>query len=120
MGVVHIIDDDHIYREVIVEIIQTLGFSTRDFSSGSSYLHYVGQDKYILPKAIFSDMDMPGIDGLAMLHKVLHCYPGIPCYLVTGDPDQFGRLELSESAVREVLRKPVNPGKIKSILQSLS
>lgn len=116
---VHIIDDDYIYRKVMVEIIQGFGFSTKDFSSGGSYLHYMEQGKYRQPQVIFSDMNMPGISGLAMLHEVLRCYPAMPCYIVTGDAAQFSELNLSDYFIRDILRKPVSPGKIESILQSL-
>ncbi len=116
---IHIIDDDYIFREVMVEIIQGFGYSTKDFCSGNSYLHYMEQGKYLQPKGIFSDMNMPGISGLAMLRKVLCCYPAIPCYIITGDPTQFSELNFSDYAIRDILGKPLCPRKIESILQSL-
>jgi len=119
MGVVHIIDDDCLYRKVIVEVVRAFGFVTKEFSSGSSYLNYMEQDRFKHPQVIFSDMNMPGLSGLATLQEVFCRYPDIPCYLVTGNPSQFENMNLSGHAIREILKKPVCIGKIGAILQSL-
>lgn len=116
---VHIIDDDCVYREVMLQIILNLGFTAIAFSSGSSYLQHMEGSNYRKPLAIFSDMNMPGISGLAMLRIVMSSYPDIPCYLVSGNVVQFEQMNLSDVAIREVLRKPVQFKKLELILQSL-
>lgn len=119
MGVVHIIDDDELYRKVIVEIIRNFGFSTSEFSSGDSYLQYMRQHQYKPPQMIISDMNMPGITGLATLNEVLNRYPEIPCYLISGNLMQFRLIDLSGYAIKEVLEKPVCFEKIRSVLHTL-
>ncbi|MES0372375.1 MAG: response regulator [Mariprofundaceae bacterium] len=116
---VHIIDDDCVYRKVMLQIILDLGFNAIAFSSGSSYLKHMERSNYKQPQVIFSDMNMPGLSGLATLRKVMSSYPDIPCYLVTGNMRQFEQMNLSDVAIREILRKPVQFQKIELILQSL-
>ena len=116
MGVIHIIDDDDLYRKVIVEVIRAFGFSTSEFSSGCSYLQHMRGNQYKPPQMIFSDMNMPGITGLDTLTQVLNRHPGIPCYLITANPTQFKRINLSEYAIKGVLEKPVCFEKLRGLL----
>ena len=117
MRMVHVIDDDEVYRKVLVEMVGANGFSTREFGSGFEYLQYAGLPQYLRPDMIFSDMNMPGMSGLEMLRKLADIYPDIPCFIVTGNIDQFDQLDLISSSVREVLCKPVTGSKIAALLE---
>lgn len=119
MECVHIIDDDCVYRTVITEIVRSLGFSTMEFSSGEKYLSYMRTPEYKTPMLIFSDMNMPGLNGLVMLREVLRFFPEIPCYLFSGNTAQFEQVDLSSDAIKEVLEKPVCFKKVRAILHSL-
>ncbi len=119
MAVIHIIDDDDECREAMSEIVRLFGFSARDFCSGNHYLLHMKQGGYIKPRAIFSDMNMNGLNGLATLREVLQYYPDVPCYLISGNAVQFKQIDLSAYLITEILEKPVNIEKIEGILNSL-
>ena len=119
MGAIHIIDDDDACREVMADIVRVFGFSARDFCSGDNYLLHMQQATYTKPTAIFSDMHMNGLSGLATLQEVQRYHPDIPCYLISGNTIQLKQIDLSAYIIMEILEKPISINKIGAILNSL-
>ncbi len=68
------------------------------------------------PNLVFSDMRMPGMDGLAFLTEFLRRHPGIDCFVITG---QFAPAERQkiEMLVKKVLFKPIDCSEIGQIVQ---
>ena len=60
-----IIDDDRSIRWVLEKALERAGFNTESFESGNGLLEKLKDSQ---PDAIISDIRMPGIDGLQLLH----------------------------------------------------
>ncbi len=114
---IHIIDDDQLYRDLFETLIQEFGFDVKGFVSGTHYLNYMTLDQYQLPKVIFTDMNMPGKSGLATAYEIKKCHPHVPCYIATGSPGQLDHVDIDP--INGVLRKPLSPKKLKEIIASL-
>ena len=57
---------------------------------------------------IFSDINMPGMDGLALLREVKARRPDLPVMMLTAYADDERRRRAAESGAAEFLTKPVD------------
>jgi CheY-like chemotaxis protein len=68
---------------------------------------------------ILSDINMPGMDGLALLREVRKSRPDIPVMMVTAYGDDERRRRASEYGAAEFLTKPVDFDLLKEQLRRL-
>ena len=69
---------------------------------------------------ILSDINMPGVDGLALLREIKHRRPELPVMMVTAYGDDERRQRASEYGAAEFLTKPVDFDMLKERLQDLT
>ncbi|HET7853051.1 MAG TPA: response regulator, partial [Candidatus Methylomirabilis sp.] len=62
-----VIDDDPRSRELVTEILRSVGFEVRSAPDGASGVELAG---VVQPSVILLDMMMPGIDGVATLARL--------------------------------------------------
>jgi CheY-like chemotaxis protein len=69
---------------------------------------------------ILSDINMPGMDGLGLLHEVRAGWPHIPVMMVTAYGDDERRRRAAEEGAVDFLNKPVDFDYLKSRLRALA
>jgi len=101
-----IVDDDLDVRESLVALIEAFGFRTRTASNGRQGLEAV---KVEAPEAIITDLNMPEMDGLALLSTLRAARSPIPVIVISGgisDGDDFLRAAKDLGAAA-TFRKPL-------------
>jgi CheY-like chemotaxis protein len=68
---------------------------------------------------ILSDINMPGMDGLALLREIKKMHPDLPVMMVTAYGDEERRRRASEYGARDFLSKPVDFDLLKEQLRQL-
>jgi CheY-like chemotaxis protein len=68
---------------------------------------------------ILSDINMPGMDGLALLREIKTKWPEMPVMMVTAYGDEERRQRASEYGAAEFLTKPVDFDVLKAQLRQL-
>jgi len=68
---------------------------------------------------ILSDINMPGMDGLALLREIKTRWPDLPVMMVTAYGDDERRRRASEYGAAEFLTKPVDFDLLKAQLRQL-
>ena len=68
---------------------------------------------------ILSDINMPGMDGLALLREIKRMRPDIPVMMVTAYGDEERRERASEYGAAEFITKPVDFDFLKGQLRQL-
>ena len=68
---------------------------------------------------ILSDINMPGMDGLALLREIKKLYSDLPVMMVTAYGDEERRRRASEYGARDFLSKPVDFDLLKEQLRQL-
>ncbi len=100
-----VVEDDDDMREMLGEILRGGGYDCQTVESGLRALSYLAEARE--PDLVFSDVDMPGIDGIEFLRTVKTIMPAVPVVIVSGN---FGS-ELGVDAVlggaADYLYKPV-------------
>ena len=69
---------------------------------------------------ILSDINMPGMDGLALLREIKKLYSDLPVMMVTAYGDEERRRRASEYGAAEYITKPVDFDFLKAQLSRLS
>jgi CheY-like chemotaxis protein len=69
---------------------------------------------------VFSDINMPGVDGLRLLRMVKERYANLPVIMVTAYGDDERRRKAQEFGAREFVTKPVDFDLLRQQLQQLS
>jgi CheY-like chemotaxis protein len=101
----------------------------REAREGSYVLHFAGSGEEALgmlggeikPQliVILSDINMPGMDGLALLREIKAMRPDLPVMMVTAYGDDERRRRATEYGAAEFITKPVDFGLLKERLRQL-
>src|SRR6516225_695279 len=102
----------------------------REARQGTYLLHFANTGEEALDKlaggieppliVILSDINMPGMDGLALLHEIKTRRPDLPVIMVTAYGDDERRRRATEYGAAEFLTKPVDFDALKARLRQLS
>jgi len=68
---------------------------------------------------ILSDINMPGMDGLALLRSIKMTWPDIPVMMVTAYGDAERRRQAQEFGAAEFITKPIDFAHLKERLSQL-
>ena len=68
---------------------------------------------------ILSDINMPGMDGLALLREIKRLRPDLPVIMVTAYGDEAHRRQAAEAGAAEFITKPVDFAFLKERLRQL-
>ena len=101
----------------------------REARQGIYVLHFAFSGEEALEKlaseiepqliVILSDINMPGMDGLALLREVKTKWPDLPVMMVTAYGDDERRRRASEYGAAEFITKPVDFDLLKVQLRQL-
>ncbi|MBN9085566.1 MAG: response regulator [Reyranella sp.] len=101
----------------------------REVRQGAYVMHFAQSAEEALDKladgirpeliVIFSDINMPGMDGLGLLRKVKERHAELPVIMVTAYGDDERRRKASEFGAAEFVTKPVDFALLKQQLQQL-
>ena len=97
---------------------------------GSYVLHFAYSAEEALEKlengiepqliVILSDINMPGMDGIALLREIKKRWPDLPVMMVTAYGDDERRRRAGEYGAAEFITKPVDFDVLKTQLQQFS
>ena len=98
-----VVDDDSSIRWVIEKALSGEDISCNSFECADDLLAAL---KTATPKAIISDIRMPGMDGLALLGELKSIIPDVPVIITTAHSDLDSAVTSYESGAFEYLPKP--------------
>jgi CheY-like chemotaxis protein len=101
----------------------------REARQGTYVMHFAGSGEEALEKlndgirpqliVILSDINMPGMDGLALLGEIKKRSPELPVMMVTAYGDDERRRRADEYGAAEFITKPVDFAMLKERLRQL-
>ena len=98
------IDDDAAVREAVGATLRGRGVNVVCASGGAEALAALESEEF---DAVVSDLNMPGMSGIELCHRVLKSWPNLPVVLVTA----FGSMETAVAAIRagayDFIAKPI-------------
>lgn len=117
-GHVLIVDDEADIGEMLAECLHPLGVRTTLVGNGQSALDVLAADRV---DAIFTDVRMPGMDGLALYAAVKARDPVLAARLafISGDVLQTDPARAAAMDGRPLIEKPFNPDQIRAVARDL-
>ena len=101
--IVWVVDDDRSIRWVLDKALQGAGLAVRTFESGEAMLAALRDGE---PDALFTDIRMPGIDGLQLLERIRADYADLPVIVMTAHSDLDSAVSAYQGGAFEYLPKP--------------
>ncbi len=111
-----IIDDDPVVRDVLSQIVDSLGFCSDVAVDGIEGLKKLNNTKYDL---IFTDLNMPKMDGLEFLREVKSISPLTPVAIITGYPTLEDAVDAIREGAKDFITKPFKSEQIKTTIERL-
>ncbi len=112
---VQLVDDDQAVRDALATLIGTVGLRVQTWSDPQQFLHGLEREAI---GVIVLDVRMPGLGGLAVLHRLIATGVDQPVVMLTG----HGTVEMCRRAFKsgaaEFLEKPVDDELLLETLQS--
>lgn len=105
MKKVLLIDDEEVIRNRMKKVIEKEGYETFIASGGREGMEIFARED---PDLVITDLMMPDMDGMEVMHLVKKASPGTEVILITG----YGEYEMAVQALREgaldYLKKPID------------
>ncbi|SKA12111.1 response regulator FixJ [Consotaella salsifontis] len=102
---VYVIDDDQGVRHSLSFLLETADFDVRTFDSASAF---VADLDALEPGCVITDIRMPGMSGLDLLHHLGNLPVPLPVIVITGHGDVPLAVEAMKSGAIDFLEKPFN------------
>ena len=104
-----IVDDDESVSDSLQALLETFGFKVQSYGSGSGFL---ADERHRAAGCLLIDQHMPGTSGLDVVDNLRKEGGQIPTILISGRLDAGTRKRGTRLGVRELLDKPVAPGRL--------
>ena len=107
-----VVDDDAVVGRSFDRVLTEKGYDVSTVLSGEEGLKKIGTDGFDL---VFTDIKMPGMDGLEMAKRIKEMNPWMPVVVVTGYGSEANEARAEEVGVTDFLRKPLTPEIIEQV-----
>ncbi|MBI3872410.1 MAG: response regulator [candidate division Zixibacteria bacterium] len=108
-----IVDDDPRIRGLLTESLDALGYHTVEAANGREALSITRETP---PDCVITDIKMPELDGLSLLHHLKSEQPNLPVVMITGYAFQQLKMEATDAGADAFLMKPFRLAKIEEVL----
>jgi len=112
----HIVDDNEAVLGVMSDLIESFGYHALSFASSRDYLHYASSDDYQPPKAVFTDVMMPDLDGFTLMKQVRAMHPQVRFIIMSGEDHSEQR---DKRGACIYLLKPIRFDKLEATFEHL-
>jgi FixJ family two-component response regulator len=118
---IYIVDPDESHSAKVSSLLTELGYHTSSFVSAEEFLGDLAEDT---KGCIISEIDLPGINGLALLNRLKDREIELPVIFITGHENLSTAVEACRMRVADYLMKPFIPkalvGRLRNILDEHS
>jgi FixJ family two-component response regulator len=101
---VHVVDDDPQVAKALARLLREHGFRAAVFDSAEAFL---AQHDAGAPGCLVLDVNLPGLDGLALQRRLAEGGPALPIVFLTGHGDIPMSVQAVKAGAVDFLTKPV-------------
>ena len=100
-----VVDDEDGIRDVTEGFFERKGYQVYTAENGAKALDII---KWVKIDCVFTDINMPVMDGLELAEQIRHIAPTLPVVVMTGYPSLENTIQTLKNGVVDYLIKPVN------------
>jgi two-component system, LuxR family, response regulator FixJ len=101
--IVHVVDDDPVFRRSIEALLESAGFATRAYDSALAVLNAASQ---LSGGCMLLDFRMPGINGLELQASLNELGIRLPVIVMTGQGDVATAVQAMKAGAVDFIEKP--------------
>lgn len=101
-----VIDDDPVVGRSFDRVLSNKGYAVVTASDGAEALRKMATEEY---DAVFTDIKMPGMDGISVAEQIKRNRPWLPVVIVSGYATAENEARARAAGVSTVLHKPLSP-----------
>ena len=107
-----VIDDDEVVGRSFDRVLSDKGYEVRTVLSGEEAMSTMDESEF---DVVFTDIKMPGIDGLEVTERIKARCPWTPVVVITGYGTEENEAKANVLGASGFVRKPLTPEIIESI-----
>jgi FixJ family two-component response regulator len=111
-----VIDDDLRVLESLLNLLASCGYKAEGYCSAEQFLNVDGLSKSF---CIVTDVEMPAMSGLGLLHYVRSVNSPVPVVIITGKPSENSEAFYLERGAIGFFRKPVDGDALVDLIRSV-
>lgn len=112
-GKILIVDDDPLVRDVLSAIfVHTGEYVTDSAADGMAGIEKVKNSDY---DVVFTDLAMPGINGIDFMRAAVKLRPSLPVVVITGNSTIDNAINVMREGARDFITKPFNIATVTTI-----
>jgi len=110
-----VVDDDIFIRKIVEDRLKMEGYTVTTAEDGE-----VGWEKFLEStyQLIITDINMPKIDGIELLNKILATKIKIPAVVMSGELTETMEVLLKATGANDFLRKPFSVKELVDVVSS--
>jgi len=101
-----VVDDDPVVCRSFDRVLTSKGYAVITAESGEEALRKLNEEKY---DAVYTDIRMPGMNGLEVAENIKARRPWTPVVIITGYGTEAAETRAKAAGVASFLRKPLSP-----------
>jgi CheY-like chemotaxis protein len=106
-----VVDDDPVVGKSFDRVLAPKGYAVISAASGAEALARLAHEDY---EAVYTDLRMPGMDGLQLARHLKEVRPWLPVVIVTGYGSETNEAAARKIGVSAFLHKPLSPDLIEA------
>jgi CheY-like chemotaxis protein len=106
-----VVDDDPVVAKSFDRVLSTKGYAVVTASNGEEALRKIAAEDY---DVVYTDIRMPGMDGIEVAEHIKGRRPWLPVVIVTGYGTADNEARARAAGVHALLHKPLSPAMIES------
>lgn len=107
-----VIDDDAVVGRSFDRVLSDKGYEVSTVLSGEEAMHSIEESNY---DVVFTDIKMPGMDGLEVTERIKARCPWTPVVVITGYGTDENEAKAAVLGASGFVRKPLTPEIIESV-----
>ncbi|MEW6220181.1 MAG: response regulator [Thermodesulfobacteriota bacterium] len=111
-----LVDDDSQFLEMLGHMVTRLGYPSTAANGAAEALAALDAEPCDL---VITDLQMPEMDGMELLHALRQRHPGLPALALTGHGGVYTYRQVIDAGAADFIEKPVRPSELAAKLERI-
>lgn len=111
-----VVDDDEAVRDALADLLARPGLEVRKARDADTALRLLDEE---VADVVFTDVRMPGMDGVELLQRIRGSWPWVQVILMTAYDEMGTVVEAMREGARDFLVKPLDPAQLRELVSRI-